>query len=470
IALKGGRSASGARAASSHTGSLAGADIAAEALFRQAGVIRTESIEEMFGVAQIFAYQPIPRGNRVCVLTNAGGPGILAADACEARGLEVSPLSEATQTALREFLPPEASVANPVDMIASATPEHYRRAITAVLSAPEVDSVLLIYIPPLVTRPQEVARAVREGTLEAAADKPLIACFMMTSGAPPELRLDEKRRIPSFVFPEDAVRALAHARDYAEYRAAPEGRIPRLGGIDTDAARQLLRSAVVDPARGGWLPTGAALRLLDLYGIPVVPTAPADSANAAAERAGELGFPVAMKVSSVAIVHKTEVGGVALGLRSKAAVRRAFRRMKESVEALAGPRTMDGVVLQRMVPDGQEMIIGMTFDPVFGPLMMVGLGGVEVEIVRDVTFAIHPLTDLDPPRMFGGLKGARLLDEWRGRRPRDKEALGDALLRFSALVDDIPQIQEVEVNPIMVFGEGEGCMAVDARVRVGPMA
>ncbi|GAG10431.1 unnamed protein product, partial [marine sediment metagenome] len=264
VAVKGGRSVSGARAASSHTGSLAGADIAVDALFRQAGVIRVNTIEEMFGVAQLLAHQPAPKGNRVGIVTNAGGPGILAADACDSWDLEVPQLSDATQTALREFLPPEASVTNPVDMIASATPDHYRRAISTVLDAPEVDAAILIYIPPLVTTPEEVAAAVREGVRESGADKPLLACFMMVRGAPPELQLDESRHIPSYTFPDDAVQALAHARDYAEYRDASEGKVVEFKDVNTEAARDLLRSAVIDPSKGGWLAPDSALRLMEL--------------------------------------------------------------------------------------------------------------------------------------------------------------------------------------------------------------
>ena len=468
IAVKGGRSASGARAASSHTGSLAGADIAVDALFRQAGVIRVGTIEEMFGVAQLLAHQPAPKGNRVAIVTNAGGPGILAADACENWDLQVAPLNDATQATLRAFLPPEASVANPVDMIASATPEQYRRAVLTVLNAPEVDAAVLIYIPPLVTTPEEVAAAVRNGVLESGAGKPVLACFMMARGAPPELHLDENRYIPSYSFPDDAVRALAHARDYAEYRDMTEGEIPSFHDLDADGARELLRTGLPDPAAGGWLQPDAALRLLMLYGIPVTEAVPRGSGAEAAEAAAKLGFPVAMKANSQSIVHKTEVGGVALGLRSKAEVQAAFEQMKDRVETAAGAGALEGVIVQRMMSDGQELIAGMTLDPVFGPLIMLGLGGVEVEVVRDVAFAIHPLTDLDPGRMLDRLKGCRLLDAWRGRPARDKEALGDALLRFSALIEDFPEIQEIEINPMMVFEEGRGCAAVDARVRVGP--
>jgi len=470
VAVKGGRSVSGARAASSHTGSLAGADIAVDALFRQAGVIRVDTIEEMFGVAQLLAHQPAPKGNRVGIVTNAGGPGILAADACDNWDLEVPQLSDATQAALREFLPPEASVTNPVDMIASAAPDHYRRAVSTVLDAPEVDAVILIYIPPLVTTPEEVAAAVRDGVRESGADKPLLGCFMMARGAPPELRLDESRYIPSYTFPDDAVQALAHARDYAEYRDASEGKVVEFRDVDAEAARDLLRSGVTDPSKGGWLAPDSAPRLMELYGIPVAPAAAARSAAEAAEKAAQLGFPVAMKVNSQSIVHKTDIGGVALGLRSKTGVRTAFRDMTKRVEAAGGADAMDGVVLQTMVPDGQELIIGMSLDPVFGPLIMVGLGGVDVEIVRDIAFAIHPLRDTDPAWMLSQLKGQRLLDTWRGRAARDRAALSETLLRFSALVEDMPEIEEIEINPVTVFEEGSGCVAVDARVRVGPAA
>ncbi len=466
VAVKGGRSAAGARAAASHTGALASADVAVDALFAQSGVIRVNTIDEMFGVAQVLAYQPLPRGDRVAIVTNAGGPGILAADACETRGLRVATLSESTQLRLREFLPPEASVANPVDMIASATPQHYRDAVSAVLDDPNVDAVLFIYIPPLVTQPEEVAAAVRQAVSQRDNSKPVLACFMMSRGAPAELRLGQGRYIPSSIFPEGAIQALAHAYDYARFREAPEGRVLQFQDVDAQGARALLESAAPITEAGAWLPTDAVMGLLRAYRIPAVRTVAAYSPQDAAEQAERLGFPVAMKVRSSTIIHKSEVGGVVLGLRSRPEVEQAYRDMADRLQAVGRRSEMEGVVLQPMVRGGQEIIVGMSQDPVFGPLVMVGLGGVQVELLKDVAFSLHPLTDLDPDRMLHSLKSLPLLEGWRGAPPRDVGALKDVLLRFSALIEDLPEIDQIEINPLLVFERGQGCVAVDARVLV----
>lgn len=467
VAVKGGRTAAGARAAASHTGSLAGASVAAEALLRQAGVLQVASIEDLFGVAQVLAYQPPPRGGRVAIVTNAGGPGILAADACESQGLRVATLSAETTAALRSFLPPEASVANPIDTIASATAEDLGRALELVLADEGVDAVLLLFIPPLVTKADDVAAAVRRAARQGQGDKTLLTCFMMSRGVPVDLRLDEERYLPSFVFPEDAVRALALARDYARLRDEPEGRVRAFLDVDRAAARARFEAA--RPGQeGGWLMPESIAGLLADYGIPVAPLAVAHDAEEAAAEAERIGFPLAMKLRSATIVHKTDLGGVALDLRDAAAVREAYSAMRARVEAAGRGDEMEGVLLQPMVEGGQEVILGMTEDPVFGPLLMAGIGGIHVELLKDVAFSIHPLTDRDPERMLGQLRGLPLLTGWRGGPRADLPALEEALLRFSAFIEDFPEIDEVEINPVRVMPEGEGCLALDARARVGP--
>ena len=467
IVVKAGRSAVGARAASSHTGALAAADVAVDAMFRQAGVIRVNSIEEMFHVAESLAYQPVPAGPRVGILTNAGGPGVLAADACEGWGLTVPTLSEKTQARLREFLPEAAAVANPVDMIATASPEAYRQALPVMLEDPDLDSIILIYIPPLVTRPEEVAAAVREAMAGYDGEKPVLTCFMMSEEERVDLRLDGGRRLPVFTFPEDAVQALRHACSYSQYRHMEEGRVPRFRDIDVEKARNILSSTAIED-EGTWLLPEVAAKLLKDYGIPAAETRVARSAQEAAEQAREIGFPVAMKVRSSTIVHKTEVGGIALALTTEKGVRQAFKAMRERLEAAGRLHEMEGVVLQPMLAGGQEVITGMSQDAVFGPLVMVGLGGVQVELIRDIAFHLHPLRDIDPERMLAQLKGLPLLQGWRGSPPRDIEALKEVLLRFSALVEDFPEIDQVEINPLLVFDEGQGCAAVDVRILLKP--
>jgi len=464
VVVKAGRSVVGARAASSHTGALAAADVAVDAMFRQAGVIRVNTIEEMFNVAEVLAHQSVPKGPRVGILTNAGGPGVLAADACEGWGLTVPTLSAETQNRLREFLPREAALANPVDMIASAPPEAYRQALSTMLEDPDIDSTILIYIPPLVTRPEEVAAAIREVMSSYEGDKPVLACFMMSRGATVDLRIDSRRYVPSFTFPEDAVQALARAYQHAQYRSLPEGQVPRFPDIDADKARRALFSSTPVTDEGTWLLPEVAMGHLKEYGIPAAETRAARSAEEAATQARELGFPVVMKVRSTTIVHKTDVGGIALGLETQREVRQVFRGMRESLEAAGRGNEMHGVVLQPMLRGGQEMIVGMSQDPVFGPLIMVGMGGVQVELTRDVAFSLHPLRDVDPDRMLGALKGLPLLQGWRGSPLSDVEALKNVLLRFSALIEDFPEIDQMEINPLLVFPRGQGCAAVDTRI------
>ncbi len=464
IAVKAGKSEVGARAATSHTGALAAAEVAVDAMFREAGVIRVTTIEEMFNVAKYLSNQPLPKGRRVGILTNAGGPGVLAADACEGMGLKVQPLSGETRKKLREFLPAEAAVTNPVDMIASAPAEYYDRALSLMLEDPDIDAVIVIYIPPLVTRPEDVAAAIRKVMGRYTGEKPVLACFMTSRMPELDLHINQKKYIPSFSFPEDAVQALAHGYNYARYRAREEGHIPKFPGIDRDRVRgEIFRKERPVP-EGKWLYPEVCAELLGAYGIPVALTRPAFSAEEAVRQAGGIGFPVAMKLRSSAVVHKTDVGGVELNLENEEEVRQAYGNMAARLEKAGMLDKMEGVVLQKMIFGGQEVIVGMTQDPLFGPLIMVGLGGVQVELMKDVSFSLHPLTDRDPGRMLKRLKSLPMLTGWRGRSPKDVKTLEELLLRFSALVEDFPEIEEMEINPLLVFGEGKGALAIDARV------
>jgi acetyl coenzyme A synthetase (ADP forming)-like protein len=465
VAVKSGRTSAGSRAALSHTGALAALDVASDALFRQAGVIRADTLAQLFDVASLFAHQPAPQGRRVVILTNAGGPGILAADACESLGLNVVSLSEKTTAALREFLPPEAGLANPIDMMAAATAEDYARALRILFESDEADSLIVIFIPPLVTQPEAVAKAIREVAHEFRGQRPLLACFMSARGAPPELGSGEKGLVPSFAFPEEAVMALARACDYAEWRDKPRGTIPELKGVDADRGRQIVEAAL---AKGGaervWLKPEAAAELMAAYGISSARVKVARSTRAAAQAAREIGFPVAVKIASSTITHKSDIGGVALGLSSEVSVRGTFDLMKERVRAMGRLKEMEGVMVQEMVSAGIEAIVGVTQDPSFGPLVMFGLGGVYVELLKDVAFRIHPLTDLDAREMIRSVQGYAVLEGWRGAPRSDIEALEDLLLRVSAMVEDIPEIAEMDLNPVKVLPAGQGCVAVDARI------
>jgi acetyl coenzyme A synthetase (ADP forming)-like protein len=447
VAVKAGRSAAGARAASSHTGALASSDAIVEALFRQAGVIRTYTLEEMFDVAALLAHQPIPSGRRVAILTNAGGPGILAADACEANGLQLPALATATHEALRAFLPAAASIGNPIDMLASAPAQHYEQATRLVLADANIDSLIVIFIPPLVTNAKDVAEAIVRGA--ADAEKPIVATFMSAHGAPAELK-----SIPSYAFPEAAATALARAVTHGEWRRRPRGSVPDLPDLRLDEARVMVSGA------NGWLPTHAVHELLSAVGIPSAQMCEAATEEEAVIAAREMGTAVAMKAVGPTILHKTDVGGVALDLTGDDAVRRAYREIR----ARLGD-AMTGVVVQRMVRGGIEVLVGATFDPNFGPVIACGTGGTLVELFSDVALRLHPITDADAGEMINELRGAPLLRGYRGSVPADEHALRQVLLRISALLEACPEILELDVNPLKVLPHG--VCAIDARIRVG---
>jgi len=451
VAVKSGRSQSGARAASSHTGALATSDAVVDALFRQAGIIRTTTVEELFDVAALFAHQPVPAGPRVAILSNAGGPAILAADACEARALQLAALSDETVAQLREFLPSAASVGNPIDMLASAPPEHYRRATNLLLADPHVDSVLVIFIPPLVTNPNEAARAIVSGA--AGTTKPVIASFMGARGAPEELL-----PVPSYRFPEAAVNALARATEYGAWRRRVSDGHPSLPGLQRDAVRLVIDTAL---SRGdGWLTPSEAQAIVEHAGLSIAASRVTTTIEDALAAAHDIGYPVALKAAGPEIVHKTDVGGVILNIANDTALREAYSMLTTRVGS-----AMTAAVVQQMVAGGVELLIGAVTDPMFGPVIACGSGGVLVDLLHDTTFRLHPVSDVDATEMVQGLKSAALLRGYRGQPASDEGAVVDALRRVSALVEICPEIQELELNPLKVFSRG--ARAVDVRVRVG---
>jgi acetyl coenzyme A synthetase (ADP forming)-like protein len=451
VAVKAGRSAAGARAASSHTGALASSDAVVDALFRQSGIIRTETLEELFDVASLLAHQPIPRDRRVAILTNAGGPGILAADACEAHGLELPALSEATCAELRSFLPAAASVGNPVDMLASAPAEHFKRGLAAVLRDDNVDSVLVIFIPPLVTEPDAVAAAIAESAREVP-DKPLAAIFMRSDGAPAALG-----GIPCFSFPESAAIALARATTYGAWRRKPVDSIPVFEDLDRQQARQVIDRVLA--RGGGWATPEEAQTLMASVGITTAEYRLVHSSAQAVAAARAIGLPVVLKGIGPALLHKTERQAIRLDLATEDAVRAAY----VDLETRLG-KDLSGVVVQAMVPGGIEMLVGAVQDPIFGPLVVCGSGGVLVELVADRAFRIHPLGIRDAAEMIDELRAAHLLRGYRGAPPVDEHALRDVLLRISTLLAICPEVQELDINPIKVLTSG--ACAVDVRIRI----
>src|SRR5215471_4249062 len=452
IAVKSGRSKAGARAASSHTGALVETDAVVDALFRQAGVIRTDTLEELFDVAALLANQPVPKGRRVAILTNAGGPGILAADVCAQHGLELSPLEPATVARFKAFLPAAASVGNPVDMLATAGPEEYRRSLSLLLSDSSVDSALVIFIPPVATQAETVAAAIVDAA-RSNPGKPVLATFMSAKGAP-----DALRRIPTYPFPESAAIALARATAYGEWRSSPPGTVPSFPDIRIDDAKAIVDKALA--RGGGWLGPLECEELLSAFGIATAPIRMTRDEDGAVATAGELGFPVALKAVGPTVLHKTEVGGVKLNLADEAAVREACREMRKDL----GDRLTD-LLVQKMVPGGVEIIAGVTYDPTFGPLVLYGAGGILVALLEDVAFRLHPLTARDAAALLEDVKSTALLRGFRGAPRADEAALIDLLLRISALVEAFPQVREIDLNPVKVLTRG--IRVVDARIRVG---
>lgn len=458
VAVKGGRTPVGQRAAGSHTAALAASDVAVDALFRQTGVIRADTLEEMFDLASLLASQPLPHGRRVAIVTNAGGPGILCADACSAGGLQIPEFSEKTQSYLRTFLPPAASVRNPVDMIASAGIDAYRKTVEAVLCSPDVDSLVAIYIPVVLADLKPITQAIADGVLaarrSAGKGKPVIACLMGEGVAAP-IDLGQER-IPRFIFPEAAGKVLAQVSAYADWRAQPLGAVPDLAGIRIDEARR-----VVGEHSSEWLSPDQVRRLLQSFGLSLVEGRVAASADEAARHAAAVGYPVAVKLISSKVTHKTDVGGVRLNLASEDAVRTAFEDMKRRLGD-----AMEGALVQPMLSGAVELMVGVVQDPLFGPLVAFGLGGIHVEVLGDVSFGVTPLTDQDARKMIRSIRGAKLLEGYRGHPPADVASLEDALLRVSRLVEEVPAIAEMDLNPIFALPPGQGYRIVDARIRI----
>ena len=467
IAMKSGRSAAGARAASSHSASLANLDVAVDALFEQAGVIRTQTLEELFDVATLMATQPIPAGDRVGVVTNAGGPGIVLADACEALGLTLPEVTSETQTQLRSFLPPQASLSNPVDMIASATPEQFTRTIEIVGNDPNIDVLVVIYIPPLVTSPEEVAQAIATGAGRIHEHKPVLTVFISTSGAPEILNTGSRGTLPTYRFPENAAHALAAAYRYGRWRARPQGTPMQLSSFAHDTVRAIVDRALEAHDRPQWLSPADLWTLLCAVDITCAAAEQTTPSEAIAV-ANRLGYPLVAKVVSPDVLHKTDVGGVIMGLGTAEAVTQAVDTLCERMQRIEA--RLDGILLQREVPSGIEAFIGVTADLTFGPLVVCGLGGTLVEVLRDVAFRLPPVTDRDAADMLSSLRANVLLDGYRGAPPGDRDALASLILRVSALVEHIPELLELDLNPVKVLPPGQGVIVVDGRMRIGPLA
>jgi acetate---CoA ligase (ADP-forming) len=447
LALKSGTTATGQRAASSHTAALAGSEAAVDALFHHAGVLRATSLEELVDVATLLSSQPEPKGRRVAVLTNAGGLGILAADACEADGLELPELHADTRAALAELLAAEASVANPVDMLGGATAATYGEALPLLVADPQVDAAIVLFVPTVTASADDVAIAVESAAAQAEAEKPVLAVVMTASGIPAALR---QGHAAGFAYPESAARALGRAAARAEWLRRPHGRTPELAGIDRGAGARLVERALAS-REDAWLEPGEARDLLQAYAVTLVDQRLVSRARDAVAVARGFGFPVVVK-SAAAGAHKTETGSVALDLADEESVLAAAERI--------GPP----LLVQPMIRGGAELLAGLVQDPVFGPLVAFGPGGVLAELIGEAAFRIAPLTDIDAEELVTGGKAGRLVRGFRGAPASDADALADLVQRLARLGEDLPAVAELDLNPVL--GLPAGYVAVDARVRV----
>lgn len=448
VVLKGGFGESGARAVASHTGALAGSAEAYDAAFQHSGVLRADTMEELFDWARALAWQPLPAGNRVGVLTNAGGPAILAVDALEAAGLQLAPLTEDTCEYLRHRLPGASSVGNPVDILAGSGPGLYALGLDALLSDPTVDAALVIQAPQDWFLPASLAEVVAE--VAAVHHKPVLASIMGLASVDQALAILHRRRVPNFAFPERAASALKAMLARREWLETPQQQLATLPRIDVKAARKALDRDDFAQA-------------LAAYGVNLPPTRPASTVEEAVQAAEKIGYPVVLKLDSPEFSHKSDVGGVALNLMDAADVQAAYEYIVGAARGSSPVATIQGVLVQKMLNGGQELIVGVRRDLQFGPLALVGSGGIEVELLRDVATGIAPLNKAQASRLLDNTRAGTRLRGWRGMPPADRSATIEAMCRVAQIACDFPEIDELEINPLYVLPEGHGAYAVDIR-------
>jgi len=462
LAVKSGRTAEGAKAAASHTGALSGSDEVYDSLFAQCGVLRVETLEELFRFGIALANQPLPRGKRIAIVTNAGGPGIMATDSAIRHGLELATLEPRTKAILQEHLPPTVSLNNPIDLVGDAGETRYQLALQGVLADDNVDGVLVICVPQMMTNLEATSTVIAQQV--KFANKPVFAVYMATGDIENSLKILEDAQIPHYRFPEDAARALSAMARYVRWRTRPRTEVKHYEDVQPDKVREILAKAKSEGRR--FLPEPEAHAVLRAYGLPMSRSKLVKNEAEAVRAAREIGFPVAMKIVSPHIVHKVDVGGVKLNLQTEADIKNAYGDLIQQVKAARENADIWGVLIQEMVRGGKETILGMKRDPHFGALLMFGLGGIYVEVFRDVTFRIAPIRELSAQHMIEGIKGIKLLRGFRGEPPSDVEAIETSLTRLSQLVTDFPEIEEMDINPLIVLPAGSGARVVDARILI----
>ncbi len=461
LALKAGRSAAGASAASSHTGSLAGADKAAAALLKQSGVIREFSLKNLFANAKAFSNCPIPKGNRVAIITNSGGPGIMATDAVCESGMQMAKITDETKEKLRSFLPSAASVKNPIDMIASAPIEHYKQTLETVLQDENVDMIAVIYLPFLGLKDIDVAQALMEIKAKNP-QKPIIGVFMTTSDFFVKISNMEVN-MPFYMYAEEAAEAMTRLDQQRQWMEKPQGSIPSYS-VDKNKVEKIIKNSLKEGR--AQLTTLESIDVLEAYGIRACKYGLATNEEEVAKLGNEIGYPVVMKMTSKTTSHKTDVGGVVVNIKDEEQLRNEYKALLQRLEAKGLLEGLEGVIIQEMVKGSREMVCGIATDPQYGPMMMFGLGGVFVEVMKDVTFRIAPLTDDDAIDMIKSVKAYKLLEGARGTTPAQIGQIQETLLRLSQLVNDFKFIDELDINPLLISEKtGEG-IAVDGRIKV----
>ena len=457
MAIKTGRTAEGASAAASHTGSLAGTDEVYDAIMAQAGVLRVDTVQELFDLAMAFGSQPMPASDRVAIVTNAGGPGIMATDACVRQGLQLAELSEATRQTLKAVLPAAASVKNPVDVLGDAQHDRFQATLEAVLQDDNTDGLIIILTPQNMTDIEEIARGIAQ--LNLRCDKPILASFMGGADVAAGIHILRQHGVPHYPFPEGAARVLRAMRTYKLWLARPrtEERI-----FDVDRARvQKIFTRTREQGRTQ-LPELEAMEVLEAYGFPVLKSRLAGDAQALAAVCAEVGFPLVMKIASPDILHKTDIGGVEVGVPDLETANQVFDRMVTSARQHYPDADIWGVEVQQLARPGREVILGSTRDPKFGPLVMFGLGGIYTEALKDVTFRLAPLRQLSARHMLEQIRGRQILEGFRGEGPADFDALQECLERLSQLVIEFPVIEELDINPLIAYEDGAA--VADARI------
>ncbi|MBL7961125.1 acetate--CoA ligase family protein [bacterium] len=460
IAVKSGRTVAGARAASSHTGALAGADIIVDEMFRQAGVIRVPSIEQLFDLAMAFDKQPLPHGDRVAILSNAGGPAIMATDALISNGLTLAELGQKTKDDLRQILSPDASVTNPIDTTAGGNAVIYGKALQILLADPNVDSMMAIFVPPMTEFAREVALQIVKIN-EQYPEKTILCCFM--SQDKENISYLRTHNIPTYIFPESAVAALAAMNEHRKWRLKHEGTFKNFD-VKKDQVKKIIKHAYKENRL--YLGQSEVFEILDAYGFRVAANTIVKNEDEAAEFAKKLQKPVVLKVHSSTIVHKSDVGGVQVDLRSESEVRHGYQTIYKNLKEKKLDGQIEGMVVQEMVKGGKEVVLGMNHDKQFGPVIMAGLGGIYVEVLKDVAFRIAPLTDFDAKEMIESLRSYPLLQGVRGEKPVHIATVIEYILRLSQLVIDMEDIAEIDMNPFMVFESKNDCKIVDARIKL----